>query len=277
MNKCEIMAIFNQKGGVGKTTTTFNLGVALANKGKKVLLVDTDPQGDLTTCMGWHDYEELTIADLMQKAILDIPIHYEDYILHHKENVDLIPSNLDLSTMEVSLINTMSREFVLKKSLEDLKSKYDYILIDCQPSLGMLTINSLAVADNVIIPVQSQYLSLKNMGQLLETIYKVKRQLNPKLYVNGALLTLVDKGTNMAKQTAEKLESSYGSYVNIFDSTIPKATKVAESTASGSSIFVYDKSNKVAESYNNLAKEVIDIGNERVRNETTKSTKDAVR
>jgi len=269
----KIIAVVNQKGGVGKTTTTFNLGVALANMGKRVLLIDTDPQGDLTTCMGFNNYEGTTVATLMEHTINDVPLK-DDYILHHKENIDLIPSNLDLSGLEMSLISAISREFVLKNCIIDLKKDYDYILIDCMPSLGMITINSLACADSVIIPVQTQYLALNNMGQLLGTVNKVKKQINPELTVKGVLLTLVDERTNLAKETRYQLQQSYGSVVNIFKNRIPLAVKAAESSIVGKSALSYDKNGKVAIAYSELAKEVVENGKGRFKNE---STKDKVR
>ena len=269
MNECEVIAITNQKGGVGKTTTTFNLGVALAKMGKKVLLIDTDPQGDLTTCMGFNNYNGATVATLMEHTINDVSLN-ENYILHHKENIDLIPSNLDLSVLEMSLISAISREFILKNSILDLKKDYDYILIDCMPSLGMITINSLACADSVIIPVQTQYLALNNMGQLLGTINKVKKQINPNISVMGVLLTLVDERTNLAKETRYQLQQSYGKVVNIFKNRIPMAVKAAESSILGKSILSYDKNGKVAIAYSELAKEVVESGKGRFKDESTK-------
>ena len=260
MPKCEVIAIANQKGGVGKTTTTFNLGVALAHAGKRVLLVDSDPQGDLTTYMGIHDPDNIpvTLSTLMERSIKDENINSKEAILKHDEGIDLIPSNLELSSMEVSLVNAMSREFTLRNCLSDIKDKYDYVLIDCMPSLGMITINALACADKVIIPVQSEFLAAKGMSHLMNTVLKVRKQINPNLKVGGILLTMVDGRTNLSKDIANELRSTYGTVFKLYDNQIPRGVKAAESSRMGESVLSYDSSSKVAQSYIDFAKEVLD-------------------
>lgn len=260
MPKCEVIAIANQKGGVGKTTTTFNLGVALAYAGKRVLLVDSDPQGDLTTYMGIHDPDNIpvTLSTLMERSIKDEDINSKEAILKHDEGIDLIPSNLELSSMEVSLVNAMSREFTLRNCLSDIKDKYDYVLIDCMPSLGMITINALACADKVIIPVQSEFLAAKGMSHLMNTVLKVRKQINPNLKVGGILLTMVDGRTNLSKDIANELRSTYGTVFKLYDNQIPRGVKAAESSRMGESVLSYDSSSKVAQSYIDFAKEVLD-------------------
>ena len=175
------IALANQKGGVGKTTTAASLGIGLSRQGKKVLLIDADAQGNLTQMLGWPQPDELspTLSTLMEKIIAEQPIAPGEGILHHPSGVNLVPANIELSALEVTLVNTMSRETVLRQYLSTVADRYDYTLIDCMPSLGMLTINALAAADRVIIPVQAHYLSAKGLEQLLQTIAKVRRQMNP--------------------------------------------------------------------------------------------------
>ena len=240
--KATVIVVTNQKGGVGKSTTCENLGIGLAMEGKKVLLVDTDPQGSLTISMGWQQPDELptTLSTLMQKAMNDQPIQPGEGILHHAEGVDLIPANIELAGLEVALVNSMNREKMLKQVLESAKREYDYILLDCMPSLGMLTINALAAADTTLIPVQAQYLSAKGLEQLLQTVGKVRRQINPKLKIEGILLTMTDSRTNYGKQIDTLIRQAYGSKIKVFDQTIPRSVRAAETSAAGKSIFQHD-------------------------------------
>ena len=258
-NKATVLAVVNQKGGTGKTTTCENLGVGLAQEGKKVLLVDVDPQGSLTISLGYPRPDDLesTLSELMAKVMQETPLSPGEGLLHHEEGVDLIPANISLSGIEVSLVNAMSRETILKQLMEPLKRQYDFILLDCMPSLGMLTVNALAAADNVLIPVQAQYLSAKGLEQLLQTVNKVRRQINPKLRIEGILLTMVDGRTNYAKEISNLIRETYGSKIKVFGTDIPHSVRAAEISAEGKSIFRHDPKGKVASAYRTLAKEVI--------------------
>lgn len=200
-NNCRVIAIANQKGGVGKTTTTSNLGIGLARQGKRVLLIDADAQGSLTASLGYREPDKLdiTLANVMGNIINEEEMDAAYGILRHEEGVDLMPGNIELSGVEVSLVNVMSRETVLRSYIEEQRNRYDYILIDCMPSLGMLTINAVAAADSILIPVQAAYLSVKGLEQLIKTIGKVKRQINPRLEIEGILMTMVDSRTTYAR------------------------------------------------------------------------------
>ena len=258
----QIIAIANQKGGVGKTTTCANLGIGLAQAGKKVLLIDGDPQGSLTISLGNPQPDKLpfTLSDAMGRILMDEPLRPGEGILHHPEGVDLMPADIQLSGMEVSLVNAMSRETILRQYLDTLKGQYSHILIDCQPSLGMLTVNALAAANRIIIPVQAEYLPAKGLEQLLSTVNKVKRQ------IDGILLTMVDSRTNFAKEISALLRETYGSKIKVFGTEIPHSVRAKEISAEGKSIFAHDPGGKVAEGYKNLTKEVLKLEKQREKN-----------
>lgn len=261
-----VIALVNQKGGVAKTTSCVNLAAALAQDGQhKVLAIDTDPQSSLTISLGHNQPDELpvTVADLMSKTLNDSPIAPGEGILHHPEGFDLLPANISLAGMEVSLVNAMSRESTLKQVLNSYRHDYDHILIDCMPSLGMLTINALAAANRVIIPVQANYLSAKGLEQLLQTIAKVRRQINPKLEIDGILLTMVDGRTNNAREISALIRDTYGGRIKVFDTEIPHSVRAAEISAEGKSIFQHDPGGKVAEAYHALMKEVLQLEKQR--------------
>lgn len=254
-----VYAVCNQKGGVAKTLTAVSLGIGLAREGKKVLLVDIDPQGSLTASLGYQqpDQMETTLANVLGGIIQDNPLPPDRAVLHHEEGVDLVPANIELSGLEVTLVNTMSRETILREYIDFMRDAYDVIILDCMPSLGMLTINALAAADEVLIPVQAQYLSIKGLEQLMRTIAKVKRQINPQLSIRSIVVTMADMRTNYAKEIVELLHNTYDGHIPIFESIIPLSVRAAETSAEGKSIYLHDPSGRVAEAYNALTKEVL--------------------
>lgn len=270
MDVASIIGIVNQKGGTGKTTSCINLGVDLAHQGKRVLLVDCDPQASLTISMGHPQPDALsvTLADLMAKALNSESIEPGEGILHHEEGVDILPSSIALAGMEVSLVNAMSRETTLKHVLTNYGKDYDHILLDCSPSLGMLTINALATADRIIIPVQAQYLSVKGVEQLLNTVVRVRQNINRKLKIDGVLLTMVDSRTNNSREISALLRDTYGSRIKVFEAEIPRSVRAAEISAEGKSIFEHDPGGKVAQAYHALTKEVMKIEEQRQKHKS---------
>lgn len=268
MSSSKVIALTNQKGGVGKTTTAVNLGVGLAKQDKKVLLIDADAQANLTMALGYQRPDDIpvTLSTVMQDIINDKPLDAQQGIIHHNEGVDLMPSNIELSGLEVRLINTISRESVLKTYVNEVKKNYDYVLIDCMPSLGMMTINALAAANSVVIPTQPHYLSAKGLELLLRSVSKVKRQINPKLRIDGILMTMVMSRTNISKEITALVRGAYGQKIKVFEHEIPHSVRAVEATAAGKSIYAYDKSGKVAAAYEQLTKEVMALG-EKARNQ----------
>ena len=268
----KVIAVVNQKGGTGKTTTTENLGIGLVNEGKKVLLIDMDPQGSLTISLGYPRPDEMypTLSDVLEKVIQESAENPKEGIIKQREGVDLMPGNIELSGLEVSLVNIMSRETILKRYLDEIKKDYDYILLDCMSSLGMVTMNALVAADSVLIPVQSQYLSAKGLEQLLQTVSKVRRQINPKLKIDGIVLTMVDKRTTYAKEISALVRNVYGGNIKVFKTDIPHSVRAAEISAEGKSIYEHDPKGKVAEAYRELTKEVIAIDEKKRKHQLDK-------
>ena len=259
MNKAKIIAITNQKGGVGKTTTAINLGIGLANQGKRVLLIDADPQASMSSALGIRDPDRLdiTLATIMQNIIDEAEFTDDFGVLQHPEGIAFVPANIELSGMETRLVNTMSREYVLKTYVNQVQKHYDYILIDCMPSLGMMNINALVAADSIVIPCQPNYLSTKGLNLLLGSIMKIRRTINPLLKISGILMTMVDGRTNNAKEIITAIRQNVGTNIKVFNTEIPHSVRVAEASMEGKSIYAYDRKGKAGAAYEALTKEVL--------------------
>ena len=247
----KIISVANQKGGVGKTTTTVNLSTILAKKGKKVLLIDTDPQGNATSGLGIEKESDLSTYDLLITDVSAEDIIQETAI----KNLYITPSNMNLAGAEVQLVSMMSREQRMKEKLDVIKGQFDYILIDCPPSLGLITLNAFTASDSVLIPVQCEYYALEGLGQLLNTVELVRKHLNKNLYVEGALLTMYDIRTNLANQVVREVKRFFQN--KVYKTVIPRNVKVSEAPSYGMPITIYDPKSKGARSYEKFTKEFL--------------------
>jgi len=253
------IAIINQKGGCAKTTTTIHLGIGLARAGKRVLLVDADPQASMTVALGWNRQDELkiTLAHLLTKIDIGEELDPRAGVLQHAEGVDLVPANITMSSLEASMAHMDCREQLLKSYLALHKDSYDYILIDCLPSLGVLAVNCLTAADSVIVPVQPEFLSSVGMTLLFKAIAKVRRKLNPTLAIDGVLMTMADMRNNHAHEAVREITQALGGQVRLFDTQIPINVKVREASAKGRSVYVHSPKCRAALAYEKFTMEVL--------------------
>lgn len=248
------IAIFNQKGGVGKTTTNINLSACLAVQGKKVLVIDIDPQGNTTSGIG---IKKRKLTDTLYDVLVNKDYDAHKAILQTKTaNLDIIPASVDLAGAEIELVNIEGRERRLKKAIEQVRGEYDYIFIDCPPSLGLLTINSLTAVDSVLIPIQCEFYALEGVSQLMSTVELVKKNMNPDLQIEGVILSMFDGRTNLAIQVVQEVKKYFGKYV--FSTVIPRNVRLAEAPSYGMPIVKYDPSSTGAKAYNKFALEFLD-------------------
>jgi chromosome partitioning protein len=252
----KIISVANQKGGVGKTTTTVNLGTILAKKGKKVLLIDADPQGNASSGLGVEKEVEFSTYDILVGDVEMKDVLQDTAI----KNLKVCPSNISLAGAEVELVSMMSREQRLKEKLEEIKNKFDYILIDCPPSLGLITLNAFTASDSVLIPVQCEYFALEGLGQLLNTINLVKKHLNKSITIEGALLTMYDVRTNLSNQVVKEVKKYFDD--KVYKTVIPRNVRVSEAPSYGMPITEYDPRSKGAKSYVKFAKEFLKTNEE---------------
>jgi chromosome partitioning protein len=258
----KVIAIANQKGGVGKTSTTVNLGAGLVRRGYDVLLIDLDSQANLTMALGYQNPDDMdyTISNVLHKAVKEDDIDPTEGILTTAEGIDLMPANVQLSGLEISLINEYGREVVLKQYVDEVRLNYDYILIDCAPSLSVLTVNALVAADSVLIPTQPQYFSMAGIQMFYDTFSKIRKKMNPSLSIEGVLVTMMDNRPNFTKELVSQLRNAYGDVFRVFETEIPTSIRMSESNARGKSIFEFDRKGKVAAAYEKLTQEVIENG-----------------